>query len=88
MHFREIVLEDVICGAVRDRSKSEKNIFWFSFIKPLSLAPVWPDLTKFRHFGKKIKVFGHVLKFNSVLYKKFHLLGQFFNAIYKFIVNG
>ena len=35
----------------------------------LKLQPVWPDLVKFHHFGKYLKIFGNIFKFYLVLGK-------------------
>ena len=46
---------------------------------------VWPDLAKFRHFGKKINFFGHFLsnylvfgKIVNLLWQIFYTFGQIF----------
>ena len=41
---------------------------------------VWPDLAKFRHFGKKINFFGHFLSNYLVFGKIVNLLWQIFDT--------
>ena len=43
--------------------------------------PVWPDLAKFRHFGKNVKVFGNFSKVYLVFSKLLKLLCQSLNGI-------
>ena len=49
-----------------------------------SLPPVWPDLAKFRQFGKTLKVFGYSLRIYFVLANILILIGQIFMILDKF----
>ena len=43
-------------------------VIFFSF-ELFKVLTVWPDLAKFLHFGKKLKVFGEILRIYLVLAK-------------------
>ena len=45
----------------------------FRFFKKAPLHPVWPDFSKFHHFGKIVKVLSIILKVNFVLGNIFNL---------------
>ena len=45
---------------------------------------MWPDLAKFRHFGKTSKVFGYSLRVYFVLAKILILIGQIFMILDQF----
>ena len=47
-------------------------------------SPVWPDLAKFRHFGKIWNVFGQLLKFFYYLAKRWTFFGKYFLLLGKF----
>ena len=61
--------------------------FLVFFFKNFLVRPVWPDLPKFRHFGKLSKVFGYIWTINLVfgqililLWQILYAHGQFFDA--------
>ena len=54
-----------------------------SFVRPIS---VWPDLAKFRHFGKALKLFEQFLKALISFGKKLNPLWQIFRLLGQFAV--
>ena len=58
--------------------------------KILDWLSVLPDLAKFRHFGKNLKVFGHFKKLYLVFGNLLNLLWQIFYATGQIfiVVNG
>ena len=45
------------------------------------VSPVWPDLAKFRHFGKSLQVFGQFLTVCICFGKMLSLLWQIWDII-------
>ena len=60
--------------------KYSKLFLWISSTRAIPIAPlgwsksVWPDLAKFHHFGKYLKIFGNIFKVYLVLGKVFNSL--------------
>ena len=55
-----------------------KNKYFYKFLKGTSIAPVWPDLAKYRHLGKLSKILGKLLREYLVFRKIVNLLWQIF----------
>ena len=49
-------------------------------------SAVWPDLVKFRHFGKILLVFGNFLKIYLIFEKIVNLVWQLFYAIWQKVI--
>ena len=88
-------LPSCLVNSLRRSNYNGAKLFSTQRSTSYSLSAVWPDLAKFRHFGKTYSDFGKILmvylvfgKILTLLCQEFYVIGRIFIAVNGQILNS